>query len=184
MRTALTIEPVGASVPDDTTSQLPERIVLRPSRRRLLFLSGLGVLMIAASVFDATVVAAEKSAVVGFVGWFGAVFFSAALLVIAFQLIQPDRFGVELDPSGFTIRGLLGSTRYRWDQVDEFGTVRIGSQTLAGFNYHGVPEYRGRVRRVGARKRRPFGFDSFLPGTLDRRGEPLAKFMDGWRETR
>ncbi len=70
MRSALTIEPVGASVPDDTISQLPQRIVLRPSRRRLLFLSGLGVLMIAASVFDATVVAAEKSAVVGFVGWF------------------------------------------------------------------------------------------------------------------
>jgi hypothetical protein len=77
--------------------------------------------MIVASVFDATVVAAEKGAVVGLFGWFGAVFFLAAVALIVLQLIQRDRFGVELDPSGFTVRGLLGSTRYRWDQVDEFG---------------------------------------------------------------
>lgn len=140
--------------------------------------------MIAVSVFDAIVIGAEKGAVVGFVGWFGAVFFSAALLLIVVQLVHPDRFGLELDPIGFTVRGLLGSTRYRWDQVDEFATVQIGSQTLVGFNYHDVPEYRGRVRRSGAKKRRSFGFDSFLPATLERRGESLALFMDGWREGR
>lgn len=181
---ALTIEPMVASGPYGATSQLPERIVLRPSRRRLLLLSALGVLMIAVSVFDAIVIGAEKGAVVGFVGWFGNVFFSVALLLIVVQVVQPDRFGVELDPSGFTVRGLFGSTRYRWDQVDEFATVRIGSQTLVGFNYHDVPEYRGRVRRSGVKKRRPLGFDSFLPATLERRGEPLMRFMDSWRERR
>ncbi|HCG00079.1 MAG TPA: hypothetical protein DEV93_05995 [Chloroflexi bacterium] len=108
----------------------------------------------------------------------------SALLLIVVQLVQPDRFGVELDSSGFTVRGLLGTTRYRWEQVDEFATVRIGSQTVVGFNYHDAPEYRGRVRRSGAKKRRPFGFDSFLPATLERRGEPLMRFMDSWRERR
>ena len=157
-------------------------MVLRPSRPRLLLLAGLGTLMIGACVFDATIVAAEKGALVGIVGWVGAIFFSGALLLIVWQLVQPDRFGVELDPRGFTIRGVAGSVRFRWDQVDQFGTVRISSQTLVGFNYHGMPEYRGRTRKSTARKRRPFGFDSFLPTSLERRGDQLASYMEAWRE--
>jgi hypothetical protein len=139
--------------------------------------------LVAACVLDATVVAAQNGAVVGLIGWLGAVFFSVALVVIVWQLVQPDRFGVELDLIGFTVHGWLGSARFRWDQVDEFGTVRISSQTLVGFNYHGEPEYRGPTRSRTA-KRRPFGFDSFLPTSLERRGENLARFMEAWRERR
>ena len=108
------------------------------------------------------------------VAWACIAFFGLCGLVGLLNLV-PGASRLVLDEDGFEIVSLLRRSRVRWADVARFGTLRIGLNTLVGFDF--VDGYLGsaRLRRVN---RGLSGFQGALPDTYGMKAPALAAHMD------
>jgi hypothetical protein len=136
--------------------------------------------MTTASLFLVVVVSAGFGALAEIVGWAGLLFFGPITLLLLVQFSWPSRFGLALDPEGFTVRMNLGSRRYRWTEVERFFPYQTAAlQPVVAFKYRGKAEIHGIQWTRGA-----FGsFDGTLPQNLSVRGVALLDLMERWRSS-
>ena len=106
-------------------------------------------------------------------GWSCIVFFGLCGAIGVLNLL-PDASRLALDDDGFEIRSLFRASRVRWADVARFGTMRVGVNTLVGFDF--VDGYRGgdRLRRLN---RNLSGFQAALPDTYGLKAAALAGRM-------
>ena len=110
-------------------------------------------------------------------GWSCIVFFGLCGVAGVLNLL-PNASRLRLDDDGFEIRSLFRTRRVRWADVARFGTMRIGVNTMVGFDF--VDGYRGsdRLRRVN---RDLSGFQAALPDNYGLKATALAERMEARR---
>ena len=108
------------------------------------------------------------------VAWSCIAFFGLCGAVGVLNLL-PDASRLALDDDGFEIRSLFRASRVRWADVARFGTMRIGLNTMVGFDF--VDGYRGsdRLRSIN---RNLSGFQGALPDTYGMKAAALAERME------
>ena len=108
------------------------------------------------------------------VAWSGIVFFGLCGAVGVLNLL-PDASRLLVDDDGFEIRSLFRASRVHWADVARFGTMRVGVNTLVGFDF--VDGYRGgdRLRRLN---RNLSGFQGALPDTYGLKAAALAERLE------
>ena len=115
------------------------------------------------------------------VAWACIVFFGLCGAIGLLNLL-PGASRLLVDDDGFEMVSLFRRTRVRWADIARFGTMRIGLNTLVGFDF--VDGYRGsdRLRRVN---RSLSGFQGALPDTYGLKAGELAARMEArlaaWR---
>ena len=115
------------------------------------------------------------------VGWSSIGFFGLCGAAAVLNLL-PGASGLLLDEDGFETVSLFRRSRVRWADVARFGTMRIGLNTLVGFDF--VDGHRGgeRLRKVN---RGLSGFQGALPDTYGLQADALAARLDArlaaWR---
>ncbi len=107
------------------------------------------------------------------VAWSGIVFFGLCGAVGVLNLL-PGASRLLVDDDGFEIRSLFRRSRVRWADVARFGTMRIGLNTMVGFDF--VDGYRGSDRLRGI-NRNLSGFQAALPDTYGLKAAALAGCM-------
>ncbi|MCW5581131.1 MAG: PH domain-containing protein [Luteimonas sp.] len=139
---------------------------LRPSPLKWLAMIAIS----AALVWMGSTVASKHPAV----AWSCMVFFALCGVVGVVNLL-PNASRLVLDDDGFEIRSLFRASRVRWADVARFGTMRIGLNTMVGFDF--VAGYRGndRLRRIN---RGLSGFQGALPDTYGMKAAALADRME------
>ena len=139
--------------------------VLRPSPLKWLAMVALSAVF----VWIGVIVMGTHPAV----AWSCIVFFGLCGAVGALNLL-PDASRLALDDDGFEIRSLFRASRVRWADVARFGTLRVGVNTMVGFDF--VDGYRGgdRLRSVN---RSLSGFQGALPDTYGMKAAALAERM-------
>lgn len=107
-------------------------------------------------------------------GWGCIVLFGLCGLAGLLNLV-PGASRLVLDAHGFEIVSLLRRSRVGWNDVARFGTLRVGLNTLVGFDF--VDGYRGseRLRRVN---RGLSGFQGALPDTYGQKAAALVERME------
>ena len=117
------------------------------------------------------------------VAWSGIVFFGLCGAIGVLNLL-PDASRLLVDDDGFEIRSLFRASRVRWADVARLGTMRVGVNTLVGFDF--VDGYRGgdRLRRLN---RNLSGFQGALPDTYGLKAAALAERLqarlDAYRQS-
>jgi energy-coupling factor transporter transmembrane protein EcfT len=180
-----------ASRPDGSQ----ERLVLRSSRRKAVFLLASALLFVALGFLMGI-------GVIGFpgwlgvfariVGWFALVFFGLAVPVALFQLLT-NRSYLLLQRDGFQMYGIRKSRLIPWSDVEAFTAVTLQNPVLYALptwiRSRGAPkmvlfDYRPGVQwHQGLRSfNRTFtGHDAGLAGTYGLKAEELAGLMNNWR---
>jgi len=116
-------------------------------------------------------------------GWSCIVFFGLCGAIGVLNLL-PDASRLLVDDDGFEIRSLFRASRVRWADVARLGTMRVGVNTLVGFDF--VDGYRGgdRLRRLN---RNLSGFQGALPDTYGLKAAALAERLqarlDAYRQS-
>ena len=107
-------------------------------------------------------------------GWGCIVFFGLCGAIGVLNLL-PDASRLLVDDDGFEIRSLFRASRVRWADVARLGTMRVGVNTLVGFDF--VDGYRGgdRLRRLN---RNLSGFQGALPDTYGLKAAALAERLE------
>ena len=107
-------------------------------------------------------------------GWSCIVFFGLCGAIGVLNLL-PDASRLLVDDDGFEIRSLFRASRVRWADVARLGTMRVGVNTLVGFDF--VDGYRGgdRLRRLN---RNLSGFQGALPDTYGLKAAALAERLE------
>ena len=107
-------------------------------------------------------------------GWGCIVFFGLCGAIGVLNLL-PDASRLLVDDDGFEIRSLFRASRVHWADVARFGTMRVGVNTLVGFDF--VDGYRGgdRLRRLN---RNLSGFQGALPDTYGLKAAALAERLE------
>ena len=147
----------------------PLELVLRPRRRRTLFL-----LLISAG-FTATgalMIGDGQPA-----GWLVAGSFGLGLVVALVSLL-PRAAYLRLTPGGFMICSLFRPAFIDWTDVATFGVASVGLNRMVGFNY--APGYR-RAAAIRGFSRTIAGFEGALPNTYGMTPARLAALMTAYR---
>lgn len=169
-------------------SSNPERLVLRPSKRKwLLILLGsaafvlVGALMIRAG-------GSVPRAPFGDARFWGVVcviFFGLGIPLSLAQLLTA-RSSLKLTPVAFTISTLVGGSRtVPWSDVSSFKAEVVVYRAwplkpmkMVRFDYGPTHPVNERMRALA---RSVSGHDAVLPDTYGMSAEDLAVLMDGWR---
>lgn len=149
----------------------PDRRTLRPSRWKLVGLSALSILLVAAGVLclkDDWVV----------VGWFNIVFFGVCILVFAVMML-PGAGYLRLERDGFEICSLFRTSYASWSCVQSFQVARIGVNQMVVFNL--VEGIEG-LEKTRAVNRAVSGWEGGLPDTYGMSAQALADLMNNYRE--
>jgi len=130
----------------------------RTSIPRTLGLTGLGVLMIAASYFAAR----TGVGLIQVVGWFGVAFFSLCFVAILFQLFRQGPT-VVIDEIGVFDRR-LGVGRIPWEDIASVSVAQVKSQRIISLWLRNEDRYLSQSsawRRRLAAANRALGFSPF-----------------------
>lgn len=94
--------------------------------------------------------------------------------VLMFLQTLPACGYLEIDTDGFTVCSQFRARRFQWDDVREFGLLRIGPFDVVGINFH--PTFQGRDRTVGV-LRDMHNYEAGLPNTYGMTGEELLQLL-------
>jgi len=172
-----------------------DRLVLRSSRRKAVFLLAAGLLFVALGFLLAI-------GMIGFpgwlgvlariTGWFALVFFGLAVAVALFQLLT-NRSYLLLQRDGFQMFGIRKSRLIPWSEVAAFTAVTLqnpvldllpkwiripGAPKMVLFDYRPGVQWHQRLRSFN----RSFtGHEAGLADTYGLKAEELAGLMNDWR---
>lgn len=148
---------------------LPAPVILRPRRLKLLLLTAMSLVFVAAGILQ-----------LGdgrLMSWLSVLFFGLCGLVFIIQL-HPRASFLKLDRDSFTFCALFRAHTVRWEDTREFGVTQIVLNRMVGWNF--APGYRpaGKARALS---HSVSGFESALPDTYGLKAEDLAQIMEHWR---
>lgn len=151
------------------SSETPDTLLLRPSRKKLLLLLAISLVFTAGGVR----VALDG----GIVGWFGLVFFALCSVVAVVSLL-PNSAYLRLTRDDFEVRSLFRSQRLRWKDVKAFRPGRIGAKAMVLYDF--APSYAG-GRRMRAVSSAIAGTEGALPDSYGLSVADLARLLEAWR---
>jgi hypothetical protein len=151
------------------TSEIPDTLLLRPSRKRWLLL-----LVLCLAFTAGGVMAAARGEIVG---WLGLIFFGLCS-VVAVILLLPNSAYLRLTRDDFEVRSLFRSHRVRWTDVKAFRPGRIGFNAMVLYDF--APSYAA-SRRMRAISSAIGGAEGAVPDSYGLSVPDLARLLEEWR---
>jgi hypothetical protein len=108
------------------------------------------------------------------IGYGNVVFFGLCALV-ALALLLPGSSFITLNREGFLFASLFRKHEVRWQDVVEFRTIRVGLNTMVGWNYAGAANAHATLRSVNQALS---GVDAALPDIYGMRADDLATLLE------
>ena len=111
------------------------------------------------------------------VGWASIVFFGMCAMLIPLQFL-PGASYLHLASEGFTYCNAFRAHTVRWEDVQEFGVMRVQHNRFVGWNY--TPDYQARAA-LRSFSKSIAGYEACLPDTYGLKVEKLAEVLETLR---
>ncbi|TMC96471.1 MAG: hypothetical protein E6J05_14190 [Chloroflexi bacterium] len=162
-------------------SATPDRLLLRPSKRKWILLLVVFIAFVATGVWMINVGGPVPRAPIGdarFWGWVSVIFFGLGIPLSFIQLFSSSMY-LSLTPERFTMGTLWGTRTIRWSDVTSFTAEQVAYRSkMVKFDYVPANSEHSSMRAVA---RSLSGHDAGLPDTYGMKAEDLAALMNAWR---
>lgn len=111
------------------------------------------------------------------VGWFALVFFGAGSAILGLQVVQPERWRLEIGPERFRMVSPFADVAVAWADVGEFGIWVLHGRARVAWRQRGAEGSLGRrASRVMS------GWDGAMPSSYGRPAKQLKALLEErWR---
>lgn len=150
-------------------------LILRPRKRRLLFLLLGSLVFVASGIF---ILKSPTPSYGNAIASWSAVVFSGACALVAMVSLWPGSTYLTLGKTGFTVCMLFRPKSYRWSEVGSFKVGRMFTRKMVAFDYSNSYRLHRSLRKLNSRIG---GFEASLPDFFGNSAEELAALLNEWR---
>jgi len=163
-------------------SSTDQTLKLTPSRRKWIITGALFILLAAgfALMYATTPRRDPPDDSLLIVGCLVVFFLAGAIL--SFLMLSPDRNHLLLTAKGFTVRSMLKSQTFRWEEVEEFQTMSVKAATMVVYSLSTQGKLRFTESMWRKLNKALSGGEESLPDTYGMSAEALADLMNQWKK--